>query len=118
MPEHPIHLRRAWDSPLGRIDLPANWIGRRVPGRLTRKFNAPPIDPSRERVVLVLEGMPGLRRAALNGRDLGPPPDDGAAWEVPADGLSPSGNVLDLELEPDEAGSASGWGRVALVVRS
>lgn len=118
MPEHRISLRRAWQSPLGRIDLPTDWSGAPAPDRLWRRFNRPPIEEGAGPLVLRLQDVPGLVRARLNGRDLGPPPIGAPSWEVPIPDLRPSGNRLDLDLDLDRAATLgpTGWGRIALVV--
>ena len=114
--EHRIHFRRAWDSPLGRIDLPRDWGDGPVPDRLCRLFRRPPIDASTERLWLVLERVPGLLSVTCNDRDF-LAVGDGQLWEIPLDEARASGNLLVLPLDPSAIIGREDWGHIALAIR-
>ena len=121
MPEHRIQLRRIWAAQVGTelrtVDLPATWTCEAVPHQLTRKFHSPRLRDPAESVFLVLEDVPGLVAASLNGQDLGVPSRTDA-WEVPLVGRLGAVNALMLLLNPLEVPDRREWGRIALVIRS
>jgi hypothetical protein len=124
-PEHRIRLRGGWQwrvageaGPPRRVALPIAWpddaLGRVL---LSRPFNRPPLDPSREALRLELEQVDGLVAVLLNDRDLARPPVGTARLVVPLDDPLPGRNVLVLEVASPPAGrGGSGWGDIALVI--
>lgn len=118
MTEHRIHLRRAWDADRPtRLDLPARWGLDPIPRRIARRFNRPRIDDAVEVLSLEFAEVPGLIAASLNDRDLGSPPDGEDPWVVPLTGLEPSGNLLVLTLDAEQARRSEDWGRISLLIR-
>jgi hypothetical protein len=125
MSEHWIRLRGGWRADRDAAAGPPGWLALPLaqppwpdpPATLSRHFQAPPIDPVRERVTLVIDATPGLAAVRLNGRDLGPPDAMGTLRvDLPAD--LPTRNLLELEPARDPPpGHAGAWGRVALVIR-
>jgi hypothetical protein len=124
MPQHRIQLRAAWTGlPAGgpgaepvRIDLPTCLLaalGSEV--RLERAFGAPPIDPGRETVRLVLHAVPGLKAVRLNGERLDAGRADPATIVVSLDGRLRRRNRLVLEVDARRAGDRP-WGEVALLI--
>lgn len=129
MQEHQIRLRGGWEwhDPSNRrsrpraVTLPFDWpAGQASPVRLVRKFGSPPLDPSRESLVLNLERVPGLVAVRFNDRPVPLPDPESSGLSVPLD--QPRGqNELVLDVDPVRAASAlrpgSQWGHIALVIR-
>jgi hypothetical protein len=128
MPEHGIRLRGAWEWQAiardagftRRVTLPIEWPEGQVgPVRLIRRFNGPPIDPSRETVFLRLEKVPGLLAIRLNNGTYDGPLDETLSLDLSCFGPLAAKNVLTLEVDPTRAARAGeAWGHVALVVAS
>jgi hypothetical protein len=90
-----------------------------VPGRvlLSRPFNRPPLDRSREALRLELEDVAGLVAVVLNDRGLGRPPAGAGRLVIRLDDPLPARNVLVLEVASPPVGrEGSAWGNVALVI--
>jgi hypothetical protein len=123
MPEHAIQLRRAWEIPPtggdapARVDLPIVWDDPAlVPPRLARNFRRPPLEAGRDRLVVRLDAVPGLRAVWLNDRELARPGPAADRIEVPLDAAAPGRNRLVLEIDPDGIEPGADWGRIALVI--
>ena len=127
MPEHRIRLRGAWDriegptDPPRRLDLPVRWspIDRVQPFTLRRAFGRPPVDPSRESVILELLDVPGLVAVRLNGALLvgSDGLTDSVRLEIGARLLARNVVELDVAAGPGWASVANrSWGAVALVI--
>ncbi len=121
MPDHLIHLRRAWTAEGGgpaRVDLPTTWGDGAIPSRLVRSFQGPRLAHGLESLWLRLESVAGLRFALLNGDDLGPIPESDGRWEVAIPAWKKSGNRLELGVDPADTPRGESWGKIALVIRS
>jgi hypothetical protein len=122
MTEHLIRLRGGWewhapgDDPERRVTLPMIWpTGLAARVHLRRSFQRPPLDPAREALALRLESITGLVVVRLNSRELVRPGPGVSVLCLPLDDPLPPRNVLDLEIDPPEAG-AEPWGTIALVI--
>src|SRR4051794_17271682 len=105
MPEHWIRLRGGWEwqptarkgsgeSPQ-RMTLPCSWSAETPPAvQLSRKFQAPRIDPSQEALFLRLERVAGLVQILLNGRLIGGPARGDEVMIVPLGEPLPPRNQL------------------------
>lgn len=128
MPEHLIHLRRAWEGRfveggaevVRRVDLPTSWpMELSAPFLLSRSFRRPPIEPDRERLSLRLGSVLGLISIQWNGRELARPMVGTTNLELALEGPIPARNLLTLEVDPTEStGSEMPWGTIALVIQS
>ncbi len=118
MAEHRIHLRRAWEGPCGRIDLPTTWDQRDVPDELRRNFHRPSVDDPEEVICLIVEDSTGLVAVSLNGEDLGFPPGTDLMWEIAIQTRIRSSNRLILRLDPAKVSRETEWGRICLAIRS
>ena len=131
MPDHRIRLRGAWERletssdpppPPCRVDLPVIWSPRDAtrPFRLIRRFGHPTIDPARQRLVLELADVPGLRAVRLNGQPLDltlKASVEPVRIELPAP--LPARNLLEVEVVLLGSGPAAfdqPWGSIALVI--
>jgi hypothetical protein len=120
MADHTIRLRAAWEwhdpgaHAARRVSLPLV-VGEDVPAdfRLSRAFNAPPLDAASESLWLHLRDVPGLRTIRINSTAL---PDAIGAGPDLWCALAPllRRNVIELTVEGAPAGT---WGEIALVVR-
>lgn len=128
-PEHAIRLRGGWQNHTSAgeavpLSLPTDWPAEtRGRLRLVRKFGAPRIDPTQERVVLRLESVAGLRSVVLNTKTLEAGAESETSLEIP---LAPEDlatrNVLELAVDADAWVESPqlrrGWGAIALVVKA
>ena len=127
MTDHTIRLRGPWllvdpeapDAPPGRLTLPADAPPER-PGpllRLRRSFARPPRIDGPIDCRLIVDDLPGLRSAVLNGQDLPFDRDPLVAPRTVEIGplLRPR-NVLELLVDRTVPTQSRGpWGRIALV---
>lgn len=122
MPEHLIHLRRAWTEHLDgglvqRLDLPLG----SPPDRslsLSRRFGRPPREPASDSLLLRITQAPGLLNLRLNGCVLLEGPLDDRPLDIPLPPDLPARNLLELDVDAEAAGRTRDWGQIALVVRS
>ncbi len=128
MPDHLIHLRRAWtahdaDGHSLRLDLPTRTDHLRGISRLVRTFHGPPIDPPSESLLLRLSDVPGLSLVLLDGSALPLPGEDLRDIEFAlATELAPrTMHRLELVLDPTRLDVSTApdrpWGRVGLLIR-
>ena len=127
MPEHRIHLRKAWEahlpgaenSPPARVELPLETGLAGNPLRLVRRFQRPAIDPdSRARLALLLEHAPGLTAVHLNGQTLWTGLADARTrllLDWPPDAERRCVLTLEAHLDPEPPNS---WGHVAIVIQN
>jgi hypothetical protein len=116
---HLIRLRAAWEAVLdgARVNLPVNWpIHLDCPFEISRRFNAPRIDPRRETARLRFESVPGLVHARLNDIEIVIDPFSSMTSVLSLD----SKNLLVLTIDPaawrDRPGAERDWGHVAIVI--
>ncbi len=122
MPEHLIHLRKAWlehmsGSEPRRRDLPLASAPTH-PLRLSRSFGRPPITIPTESLWLRLRNVPGLHSVRLNDQPLALDPVETHCFEIPLPPEIPVRNRIELEIAGVGQPSRSEWGRISLVVRS
>ncbi len=137
MSEHAIRLRGAWQyrpltdsqTPPRRVDLPTHWtdeIEERL--LLTRRFQAPAIETTKERLSIRFANVPGLLSIQLNEQDITPEtlPSASEAFDVPVRLLAGSTNLLVLEVdlqgqrshqESDSGETRDAWGVIALIIQ-
>ena len=127
MPEHLIHLRRAWEGhfpqaggavSVHRVSLPTNWpLGLVRPFRLIRSFQAPPIDADRESLRLILTNVWGLVSVRLNGDEVARPDRVESELAVSLERPLPRRNLLELEVDPLAwPVQPPTWGHIALAI--
>ena len=128
MNDHRIRLRGGWECQRDgpgreaegdRITLPVRW-GASHPGRLrlSRRFGRPPIDPTRQLLLLELDRARGMQSLSLNGKALTDVSPEKSYYLIPLAEIEER-NELVLEVEtgdaPDDA--ETDWGHFALVIR-
>lgn len=126
MPEHLIQLRKAWDATYvasgvettRRLDLPTTWsVGCALPARLTRRFQAPRIEPETERLSLRLTAVEGVTAIRLDDEVLAHLGLGQTMTEITLDLSGGTGHGLALELDPGRLPiQVEEWGRIALVI--
>jgi hypothetical protein len=124
--DHRIRLRGGWecqsagpDQESERIALPIRW-GASHQGvlRLSRRFGRPPIDPTRQLLLLELDRAHGAQSLELNGKALTVVSPEKSYYLIPLADIEER-NVLAIEVETGEAANAEqDWGYFALVIRT
>jgi hypothetical protein len=80
--------------------------------RLGRSFGSPRLDPSCERMRVVLDALVGARRVRLNEGDWIELP----TGRIVLDGPFQDRNRLELEFDPETWGGPDAWGRAVVEV--
>jgi hypothetical protein len=128
--DHRIRLRGGWECQSAgpaqegdRITLPVRW-GASHPARLrlSRRFGRPPIDTTRQLLLLELDRARGIQSLLLNGKALTAISPQKSYYLIPLAEIEER-NLLAIEVETGEAANDStdaeqDWGHFALVIRS
>ena len=130
MNDHRIRLRGGWECQSAgpgqegdRITLPIRWgTNQRGRVRLSRRFGRPPIDPTRQLLLLELDRARGIQSLLLNGKALTAISPQKSYYLIPLAEIEER-NLLALEVETGEAANDGNhaeqdWGHFALVIRS
>lgn len=121
---HRVRLRLAWEGafPDGprRVDLPVAGPPRfEFPPLLRRRFRAPRLASSSERLELELRSVAGLVEVRLNGQPVALRNTGPGVCVVPIAPGPRASDLLELVLDPAVARSQGApWGEIALVIRN
>lgn len=127
MPEHVIHLRRAWTGRFleadalveRRIDLPIVWGAEPIPERIARGFHKPPFNPNCESLFLHLESIAGLESVRINNREIETDRNARGRFELSLVEIHSGRNLIELAIDPRALSDrTSPWGFISLVIRT